>query len=81
MALKGRTATTFTYNSVIGDVPVVNMYANIPETGETSRNKNIQDYALYEVNKEECRADMEAFDRMVDAAEDQISTQNSKEGQ
>lgn len=71
--LKGKRSTTLNYSSVINDEIVVNLYANIPETGETSRNVNILNKSLYEANKEECRADMEAFGKLVDEIEDSIS--------
>lgn len=76
--LKGKQSTTLNYSSVINDEIVVNLYANIPETGETNRNVNILNRSLYESNKEECRADMEAFGRLVDEIEDSVSDKEDK---
>ena len=71
--LKGKRSTTLNYSSVINDEIVVSLHANIPETGETSRNVNILNKSLYEANKEECRTDMEKFGKMVDEIEDSVS--------
>lgn len=72
MALKGKVSTTLNHTSIIDGELVINMYANIPETGETTRNMTISNKNLYDANKAECRADMEAFDSMVNALEDNM---------
>ena len=69
--LKGTKSISLSFNSMIGDQPVVYMSAQIPESGWSNSSKTIQDLALYEANKAECRADMEAFDAMLWDLEDQ----------
>lgn len=71
MALKGNISRTLSYNSVIGDNVVVYMSATIPENGSTNRSVNISDKQLYNANKEECRADVQEFNRIVDKIEDE----------
>lgn len=68
--LKGTKSISLSFNSMIGDQPVVYMSAQIPESGRSNSSKTIQDLALYEANKAECRADMEAFDEMLWDLED-----------
>ncbi|MBS6763171.1 MAG: hypothetical protein KH304_06255 [Clostridium sp.] len=63
-------------NSMINDKPVVYMQANIStDGGTTSHSSSIQDKALYETNKTECRQDMSAFDQMVYEIEDSINAE------
>lgn len=70
MALKGTISTTLSFNSMIGDAVAVYMSASIPNEGLANRSVNIADQKLYEANKEECRADMQEFHRLVDSMED-----------
>lgn len=63
-------------NSMINDKPVVYMLANVStDGGTTSHSSSIQDKALYEANKVECRQDMATFDQMVYEIEDSIHTE------
>lgn len=70
MALKGNISTTLSYHSEIEGVKTVYMSATIPENGMTTQTKKIMDKEVYEANKEQCRTDMKAFDRMVEEVED-----------
>lgn len=70
MALKGDISRILSYNSVIGDNVAVYMSATIPENGLPSRSVNISDKQLYNANKEECRSDIQEFNRIVDNIED-----------
>lgn len=68
---------SLTGNSMVDEKPVVYMSAQVSTDGKTTYSSdNIQDMALYEANKEECRADMEAFKQKLFEIEDQISTEN-----
>ncbi len=69
--LKGNKSVTISYQSVIGDQVAVYMSAQIPESGRSNSSKTIQDLELYEANKEECRKDMQEFEDMLFALEDQ----------
>lgn len=69
--LKGNKSVTISYQSVIGDQVAVYMSAQIPESGKSNSSKTIQDLELYEANKEECRKDMQEFEDMLFALEDQ----------
>lgn len=60
--------------SMINDRPVVYMSAQIPEAGNASTSITVQDRDLYETNKTECRKDIEAFNQLVYAAEDERVT-------
>ncbi|MBQ8232436.1 MAG: hypothetical protein IJZ34_11005 [Lachnospiraceae bacterium] len=71
MALQGKTATTFTYYSVINGKNVVYFHAQIPVTGKSTFSVQIQDQALYEANKAECRADEDKFRKLVREKEDE----------
>lgn len=68
--LEGTRALTLSYNSVIDGKPVVFLSAQIPANGRCSMSKNIQDKDLYEAHKDECRADMAAFEKMLYNLED-----------
>ena len=62
-------------NSMIDDKPVVYMTANVStEGGTTSHSYSVQDKALYEANKEQCRQDMAEFDQKVYEVEDSMNT-------
>lgn len=62
-------------NSIINDKPVVHMQANVSTGGgTTSHSSGIQDKALYEANKVECRKDMAEFDSIVYEIEDSMQT-------
>ena len=74
--LKTTKSISLTGNSMINDKPVVYMQANVSTGGgTTSHSSSIQDTALYEANKTECRQDMAAFDQMVYEIEDSIHTE------
>mgnify|MGYP000982289516 CR=1 FL=1 len=71
--LKTNKSITLTGNSMINDKPVVYMQANVSTNGGTTSNSNsIQDKALYEENKSECRADIAAFNNMAYEIEDSV---------
>lgn len=72
--LKGTKSTSLSYQSMIGDQVAVYMTAQIPESGRSNSSKTIQNLELYEANKTECRADMEAFDELLWSLEDQEGT-------
>ena len=72
--LKGTKSTSLSYQSMIGDQVAVYMTAQIPESGRSNSSKTIQNLELYEANKTECRAGMEAFDEILWSLEDQEET-------
>ena len=53
-----------------GAVPVVYMATQIPESGSASTSIVVQDQELYEANKEQCRKDIEEFNKLIYAVED-----------
>lgn len=69
--LKGTKSISLSFQSMIGDQVAVYMSAQIPESGRSTSSKTIQDLELYEANKAECRKDMQEFDDMIFALEDQ----------
>ncbi len=69
--LKGTKSISLSFQSMIGDQVAVYMSAQIPESGRSTFSKTIQDLELYEANKAECRKDMQEFDEMLFALEDQ----------
>lgn len=69
--LKGTKSISLSFQSMIEDKVVVYMSAQIPESGRSTSSKTIQDLELYEANKAECRKDMQEFDDMIFALEDQ----------
>lgn len=69
--LKGTKSISLSFQSMIGDQVAVYMSAQIPESGRSTFSKTIQDLELYETNKAECRKDMQEFDEMLFALEDQ----------
>ena len=71
--LKTDKSITVTGNSFINDKPVVHMQASVSTGGgTTSHSSSIQDKALYEANKAECRQDMATFDAIVYEIEDSM---------
>lgn len=52
-------------------IPVVSMTANIAKDGNSNIVTTVINKDLYEANKEECRADMDAFTDAVRAIEDE----------
>ena len=78
--LKGNTSITISYQSMIGDQVAIYMTGNIPENGNSSNTKNIQNLELYEANKAECRKDMADFDAMLWELEDQRVQTPKNEG-
>ena len=77
--LKGTRSTTLSYSSEIDGKTAVYMTAQIPESGKSNCSKNIQDKALYEANKAECRKDMAALDEMLYQIEDGGTTNEVEE--
>lgn len=69
--LKGTKNISLSFQSMIGDQVAVYMSAQISESGRSTSSKTIQDLELYEANKAECRKDMQEFDDMIFALEDQ----------
>lgn len=69
--LNGTKSISLSFQSMIGDQVAVYMSAQIPESGRSTFSKTIQDLELYEANKAECRKDMQEFDDMIFALEDQ----------
>lgn len=68
--LQGTKSVSMNYNSLIDGKPVVYMATQIPESGSASTSIVVQDQELYEANKEECRKDIEEFNKLVYAIED-----------
>lgn len=68
--LQGTKSVSMNYNSLIVGKPVVYMATQIPESGSASTSIVVQDQELYEANKEECRKDIEEFNKLVYAIED-----------
>lgn len=78
--LKTTKSITLTGNSFINDKPVVYMSANVSTKGDaTNHTLSIQDKALYDANKEQCRADILAFDQMVYDIEDNLQAEQAKQ--
>ncbi|MBA4697844.1 MAG: hypothetical protein H2212_00275 [Ruminococcus sp.] len=76
--LKTNKSISLTGNSMINDKPVVYMSANVSTNGgTTSHSSSIQDKALYEENKAECRDDITAFSQKVYEIEDSINAEVS----
>ncbi|MCB2351929.1 hypothetical protein LGL08_20595 [Clostridium estertheticum] len=67
--------------STINDVQTIYMSASISTDGSNNANTNktISNQALYNANKAECRADMDAFDIEIYEVEDQIAKEVSDE--
>lgn len=72
--LKGTKSVSMNFNSMINGRPVVYMSAQILEAGNASTSITVQDRDLYEANRAECRKDIEAFNQIVYAAEDERVT-------
>ena len=53
------------------EITVVSMTANIPEDGNVNSNMTIINQEVYDTNKVECRADMDAFMALVREIEDE----------
>lgn len=68
--LQGTKSVSMNYNSLIDGKPVVYMATQILESGSASTSIVVQDQELYEANKEECRKDIEEFNKLVYAIED-----------
>jgi hypothetical protein len=68
--LQGTKSVSMNYNSLIDGKPVVYMATQIQESGSASTSIVVQDQELYEANKEECRKDIEEFNKLVYAIED-----------
>lgn len=68
--LQGTKSVSMNYNSLINGKPVVYMATQIPESESASTSIVVQDQELYEANKEECRKDIEEFNKLVYAIED-----------
>ena len=72
--LKGTKSTSMNFNSMINDKSAVYMSPQIPVNGSASITITVQDRDLYEANKTQCRKDIEAFNQLVYAAEDERVT-------
>lgn len=73
--LETRKFITINGNSIIKmkdetEITVASMTANIPENGNVSSNTTIINQEVYNANKAECRADMDAFMALVREVED-----------
>lgn len=66
ITLRGVSSVTVAENQV----QVVDMYASINEFGNSSISSSIINQELYDKNKTECRADMDAFTEKVREIED-----------
>lgn len=55
-----------TAQSKIGNDVAMYMNANIPQEGNISINKSIENRELYFANEEECKADFAAFNEQVE---------------
>ena len=73
--LKGTKSVSMNFNSMINGRPVVYMSAQIASTSIT-----VQDRDLYAANRAECRKDIEAFNQIVYAAEDERVTGGTADG-
>ena len=78
--LKGTKSTSMNFNSMINGRPAVYMSAQIPEAGNASTSITVQDRDLYAANRAECRKDIEAFNQIVYAAEDERVTGGTADG-
>ena len=68
--LQGTKSVSMNYNSLINGKPAVYMTTQIPESGSASTSIVVQDQVLYESNKEQCRRDIEEFNKLIYAIED-----------
>ena len=84
--LKADKRITITGNSMISTTqdgvevqrPVVYFNATIDMAdGQISSNMSVNDTALYEANKDQCRADEDEFKAMVRAAEDSMKKESA----
>lgn len=84
--LKANKKITITGNSMISTTqdgaevqrPVVYFNATIDMAdGQISSNMSVNDTALYEANKDQCRADEDEFKAMVRAAEDSMKKEST----
>lgn len=77
MALVTRKSISLNGSSTItmdnATVTVVSLAANISEDGNSNIVTTIVNHDMYEANKTECRADMDAFTQMVREIEDSES--------
>jgi hypothetical protein len=73
---------TIVGQSTIDNTPCVFMSASISTDGTTSGSitSTISNSTIYEANKVECRKDMEDFQTMVYAAQDEIAQSNTSSG-
>lgn len=69
--LKTNKSVSLSGNSVINDQNAVYFRADINTDGESQIRQSIQDQALYDANKEECRKDFQDFTKEVYEIEDQ----------
>ena len=69
--LKGTKSISMNFNSIIDGKTAVYMSASIPENGRSSHSVTIQDQDLYDANKDQCRSDIEEFEKLLYAAEDE----------
>lgn len=78
MSLKTDQSISVTGHSMIEDMPVVFLSANISteSDGSTSVNQNIQNKELYKKNIIECRKDIDEFQQLVRQVEDDFFSKN-----
>lgn len=76
--LQGTKSVSMNYNSLINGKPAVYMTTQIPESGSASTSIVVQDQELYESNKEQCRRDIEEFNKLIYAIEDGGATNAAK---
>ncbi len=71
MALTTQKSITLTGTSKIGDVAVVSMTANITKNGAPNSFNTVLEPEIYDANKADCRADMDAFTAQMRQIEDE----------
>ena len=69
--LQGTKSISLSYYSMVDGEIAVYMTAKIPDTQKSTSTKTIQNQELYEANKEECRADIDAFNQILFQLEDE----------
>lgn len=75
--LKATRSITISANSMINGTQTVYMSAKLETDGKVTSSTAIQNVDLYEANKDQCRADLAAFQQMVYDLEDQGAQENT----
>ena len=78
--LKGIKSISMNFNSMLNGKLVVYMSAQILQNGSANISVTVQNREVYEANKTECRTDIEEFNKLVYAAEDERVTDSEKTG-